>query len=281
MSSRWRWCAALAATLAAVLPREATAQSCNTESYRNTANAAFAQLGELGGREEWVTYWTSALQTGYSVKYMMQANLHDAVYFDRFVTGRAPEAIVADLYRHILAREPDDGASAWIGVGQTQGWHVVIDALLNGAEYTTRFNDFVVPGSPVVAWDCARAGVYADTTGIMQAHSGTFRDAGQGGSSVSYTTPAYVSLDQPRALTFSYSSGTAKPTGLVQFNVVNQNVYNPLQKASIRLLINGVSVTGEQVYQAGLGTTLLSAEFNAAANPSAAYLVTAVIRLYH
>jgi RHS repeat-associated protein len=270
-----RWGAALAAAVfAGTLPGSATAQSCTAESRLHTVNAAFAQFAEIGGRDEWVADWVRLLGEGYTVKTMMSANLHDPGYFARFVDGRSSSsAILTDLYRHILAREPDDGAWGMIGVGETHGWHAVIDAMLNSAEYNARFGDHIVPGDPIVAWDCARANFTA------QAHQGTSRDATQGAAAVSYTTPAYVSLDQPRSLTFAYSSGVARPTGLVRINVVH-NTNDAPSRASIRLQLNGGWLTDEVFFNAGAGATQLSAQFDAGAHYSAAWTITAVVRKY-
>ncbi|HZG42137.1 MAG TPA: RHS repeat-associated core domain-containing protein, partial [Longimicrobium sp.] len=127
--------------------------------------------------------------------------------------------------------------------------------------------------APVVAWDCARA------SGVFEAHQNSVRDATQGTARIGYSTPAYVSLDQPRSLTFMYSSGLVNPTGLVQMNVVD-NTGDAPNRVSIRLRINGAWVTDELFFQSGPGATRVAASFDARSHASSAVAVTAVVRKY-
>jgi hypothetical protein len=263
---------ALLVALGLCFPARAAAQNCSP-SYKEVAQAMYSQIAELGVVGGGVDQWAEYLQGGTTVKQMVYENVHWQGYRDRFITGHDGRTVVTYLYRHLLAREPDDGAWGWVAVGQQDGWHVVINAILNSDEYNTRFGDHVLPGSPIVAWDCQRA------TGVFEAHQNSVRDGTQGAATVSYSTPAYISLDQPRSLTFLYSSGLVSPNGLVQVNVVD-NTGTPPDRASIRLLVNGAWVTDEVFYSVGPGATRLAASFDARDYPSMAVPVTAVVRKY-
>ncbi len=101
---------------------------------------------------------------------------------------------------------------------------------------------------------------------------------------LAHTTPAYVSLDQPRAVTLLYSSAQAEPRPLVQVDVTPAPGDVP-EKLSISLrdasgtrvrLANGST---ENFYAAGSGQTQrLAAQLDASALPTGAYAYTAVVR---
>ncbi|MBB4636556.1 RHS repeat-associated core domain-containing protein [Longimicrobium terrae] len=277
-AGRARWCAALAAVLGVVLPPAAAAQTC-APSYRDLTQTMYAQVMEYGYGTPRVAgaagseYWAGRVRDGMTVKELVSVHAHSADFHAKFITGRAAADVLAQLYRHLLARDPDDAAQGLIAVGQSSGWDAVIDQIMNSTEYNTRFGLYSVPGDPVTAWDCARA------TQLTVAHNPSFRDETQGSANVSFTTPAYVSLDQPRSLSFSYSSGTVRPSGLVQIDMLD-NSGDPPSRASIRLQVNGAWVTPETFYTVGTGPTRLSARYDASSYRSSAWLVTAVVRKY-
>lgn len=269
--------AAVLFTCAALTPRAAAAQ-CNP-SYFDVANAVYAQVMEYGGGGPRVggttgtSYWAGQLQAGITVKAMISAQVHGTDYRAKFITGRTDQDALTELYRHLLAREPEDAAFSQLAATGPQNWDALMDAILNGTEYNDRFGDYAVPGDPVQAWDCARASV------ITVAHNETFRNEEQGSATVTYATPAYITLDQPRSMGFTYISGTAKPSGLVQVNMIDNSGDAP-SRASIRLQVNGGWVTNELFFTAGSGATLLSARFDAATYPSSSLAVTAVVKKY-
>jgi hypothetical protein len=94
-------------------------------------------------------------------------------------------------------------------------------------------------------------------------HNGDYRNAalcvaGCFDATASYTTPAYVSLDQPWALTLFYSSAQAQPRGVVQIDATD-NSATPPEKMSLALkrpdgtwvrLTNGAT---EVFYRSGPG----------------------------
>ncbi|HEX8360398.1 MAG TPA: hypothetical protein VF613_09835, partial [Longimicrobium sp.] len=164
-------------------------------------------------------------------------------------------------------------------MGERDGWTAVILGIINGGEYLARFGDHMVPGDPVTAWDCTRA------TGLVVAHTQGFRDAGQGGASVSYTTPAYVSMDQPRSLTFTYYSGLADPRSQMQLNLLQASADAPER---VMLEVRNREGARETLtdgrldlaFRVGQGASRVSAEFREPrfTNLSATY--TAVFRKY-
>lgn len=119
-------------------------------------------------------------------------------------------------------------------------------------------------------------------------HNGDYRNLALCASAcfdavVSYTTPAYVSLDQARSLTLVYTSAQARALGVVQVDATD-NSATPPQKMSIALkrpdgtwvtLTNGSS---EVFYQSGAGASRLAAQFDASALATGAYDYTVVVR---
>ena len=276
MSRRLPRVGSLAAAVAALAlgAAPAVAQQCGMP-YREVVSAMYAQVLESGGHPANLDYWEWQMQNGVTVRQMVHDHAQWGLDGQPLLTAQSDSMKLTYLYRHILAREPDDHAWGWIGVGQVHGWHHVVSGLVNSAEYSSRFGDYIVPGSPVTAWDCARA---AGITAVAHAHD--YVDATMGAANLGYTTPAYVSLDQPRSLTFAYSSGTARPQGLVRVNVFDPHA--PPERISIQLYeTDGTQITGETFYQGGPGVTQVSSHFDADAKYSAAWSVRVAIRRYY
>ena len=281
-NSKGRILAAITSLACAALATPAAAQQCSqASSYPDVVAAMYAQVMELGGGSDGLQGWTGALITGHTVKHMVASNVKWTGYDERHMNGRTSEEKLTNLYRHLLAREPDDAAWGWIGVGEdpNQGWDDVVDGLMNGAEYMAKFGDHIVPGDPVVAWDCTRA------TALAVAHNQGVRDVGQGGASVSYTTPAYVSLDQPRSLTFTYHSGLVDPRSQVQLNVVHASADAP-----DRVMMEVRNMEGSRetltdgrldvAFRVGQGASRVSAEFREPRHANANVSYDAVVRRY-
>jgi YD repeat-containing protein len=271
-----RWTtAAVGLLLSTAVAGDAAAQSC-APNNKDVALAAMAQVQERGGGAG-IQIWVSLLDQGGTVKSVVSGLAKSMEYRNRFITGRTQEAVLTDLYRHIMAREPDAGSWGFLGVASAHGWDAVIDALIASAEYNSAFGDHIVPGSPVVAWDCARA------NGVIASHHATVRDAAAGGASVSYTTPAYVSLDQPRALTFVYSSGLADARSFVQFDVVD-NSGDPPNRISLQVkngaggFMTFTDGSLEVFFHAGAGASRIAAEFREPQHPNRSVGYTAVVR---
>ncbi|MDQ3280147.1 MAG: PKD domain-containing protein [Acidobacteriota bacterium] len=117
----------------------------------------------------------------------------------------------------------------------------------------------------------------------LSPHNGENLNVAQFGATLSYTTPSYVSMDTPRALTLFYSSAQANPKGFVQVDV-NDNSATPAEQYSILLRDkdgNAVTLstgTTEAFYEGGAGISRLAAQFDAAALPTGAYAYTLVVR---
>jgi RHS repeat-associated protein len=103
-------------------------------------------------------------------------------------------------------------------------------------------------------------------------------------ATASYSTPAYISLDQPRSATLVYSSQLAHPFGLVQVNATDTSSVAPA-KMSIRLKdasgawVTFTTGTEEIFYNQGVsGTSRLAAQWDASAQATGAYDYTLVVR---
>lgn len=90
--------------------------------------------------------------------------------------------------------------------------------------------------------------------------------------SLAHTSPAYYSLDMPRALTLGFASGTARPTLVIQFDVAHGGgaaamTYKvEVRRASNNTLLTLLNGQTSAYYTASGGTTRLAAAFDAEAN---------------
>lgn len=107
-----------------------------------------------------------------------------------------------------------------------------------------------------------------------------------GSTTLSYTTPAYFSVDKPHSLALFYASGQAAPTALVQVDATD-NTGDPPAKMSVKLrsVSTGAFETltsgGTEVfYQAGSGTTRLAAQFSTASLSTGAYAYDVIVTSY-
>jgi RHS repeat-associated protein len=102
-------------------------------------------------------------------------------------------------------------------------------------------------------------------------------------ATLAYSTPAYHSLDQDRAVSLVYSSALSSPVGVVVLDV-NPNSSSLPDKISLSLIrSDGASiglVTGgtEVFYNAGFGTNRVTAQFDALGYATGGYDLTAVVR---
>jgi RHS repeat-associated protein len=130
------------------------------------------------------------------------------------------------------------------------------------------------------AFAAARASLARVAPAIdVSPQSPDYRLVDLGGTHLSYTTPAFVSMDQPRAVTLVYSSSIAAPRGFVQVDATDNSTEAPV-KMSLRVKdANGAWVTPETFYQSGSGTSRLAAAWQAG-NATGAQAYTAVVRSY-
>jgi RHS repeat-associated protein len=105
------------------------------------------------------------------------------------------------------------------------------------------------------------------------AHHEGFADPVRFGSTLTYTTPAYVSMDQERAVTLFYSSELAHPRPFIQLDVTDHSL-QPAERFSVRVLNGGTAYTltnGQQTaYFSNAGGTTGSTSRIAAQLPGGA-----------
>jgi len=120
-------------------------------------------------------------------------------------------------------------------------------------------------------------------------HNGDYRDvtkcvADCFDATVSYTTPPYFSLDAPRSATFLYRSSQAKPMGVVQVDATDNTNPAPDKMSILLKRPDGTWVTftngSQELFfkDSVLGTSRLSAQFDASALGTGAYNYTVVAR---
>jgi YD repeat-containing protein len=97
---------------------------------------------------------------------------------------------------------------------------------------------------------------------------------------LSFTTPAYVSRDQPRSITLYYSSASTASRGFVQVDATDNSSQAPT-KMSIRVKApNGSWWTDETYYQGATGTSRLGVSWDMSAGQTGTYDCTVVVRSY-
>jgi RHS repeat-associated protein len=128
------------------------------------------------------------------------------------------------------------------------------------------------PNAPVVSTSPHRG----DAIDVSQCVADCFE------TTFSYSTPPYISLDQPRSVTLLYRSGRARPYGRLQLGAIDGNA----STTSFRLQLtdaNGVNVTFSNgatslfFAKKTADTTRIAAEFNASAIPTSGRLYTAAV----
>lgn len=98
--------------------------------------------------------------------------------------------------------------------------------------------------------------------------------------SMVFSTPEYVSRDQPRSVSLVYFGGQAQPRGTVEVDVADHSAQAP-RAFSIRVLHpSGNAVTPEIFYGAGSGTTRLVATWDASGYGTSALVHTVLVRSY-
>lgn len=119
-------------------------------------------------------------------------------------------------------------------------------------------------------------------------HNGEYRDvtkcvADCFDATLSYTTPAYFSLDTPRSVTLIYRSSQAKAMGFVQIDATDTTSPAPDRMSILLKKPDGSFVTftngsTEIFYQSATGVSRLAAQFDASSFTTGAYDYTVVSR---
>src|SRR6266850_574211 len=97
------------------------------------------------------------LTSGSTVREVVHAIADSPEHNQRFYNANegavANERAVANLYRHILGRQPDAGGlRTYTNMAATRGLHEVAHAILNSDEYNRTFGEWGVPGSGGVVY---------------------------------------------------------------------------------------------------------------------------------
>jgi Ca2+-binding EF-hand superfamily protein len=157
----WRVVTSTIAALALGASAASAQQPCTTDASRVVAEVYRHTLER--GPDPAAQNWTRQLQNGQlTVKELVRNVAGSQEYMRRFGQteageGQPYERAVARLYRHILGRQPDaNGQRNWARTAQQRGLGVVVDGLIDSAEYNNSFGDWGVPGSGGLRF-CANA----------------------------------------------------------------------------------------------------------------------------
>ena len=148
----WRVITSTIAALTLVASAASAQQPCTTDAsrvvaevYRHTLERGVDPAGQN---------WARQLQNGQlTVKELVRNVAKSQEYMQRFGQtesgeGQPYERAVARLYRHLLGRQPDaNGQRSWARTAQQRGLGVVVDGLIDSAEYNNKFGEWSVPGS--------------------------------------------------------------------------------------------------------------------------------------
>jgi Ca2+-binding EF-hand superfamily protein len=161
-----RACALMSALV--LFPAVAIAQQPCTGDARHVVNEIYRHVLERSadrGSDQMVRQ----LRDGATVRDIVRGVVSSSEHQQRFMPSgnrEANERAVSNLYRHILGRNPDPGGlQANVAGLESSGASVVIDALLNSAEYQQAYGDMGVPGSPGLRYCGSQAQGSAGTTG--------------------------------------------------------------------------------------------------------------------
>jgi hypothetical protein len=134
------------------VPAAASAQQPCTTDARHVVDEMYRHMLERTP-DQGSTGWVNQLSSGaVSVRELVRAFATSPEHMQRFfnpadgATGN--ERAVANLYRHILGRQPDAGGlRAFTDMAARQGLGAVVDAIIASPEYQRMFGDWGVPGS--------------------------------------------------------------------------------------------------------------------------------------
>jgi hypothetical protein len=142
---------AIVAAVLVVLPSIASAQQPCTTDARRVVDELYRHMLERSadaGSQGWVDKLTSASTVRAVVHAIADSPEHNQRFYNANEGAVANERAVANLYRHILGRQPDsDGLRTFTNMANTQGLHAVAHAILDSDEYRRTFGDQGVPGS--------------------------------------------------------------------------------------------------------------------------------------
>ena len=133
------------------LPSMSSAQQPCTTDARHVVNELYRHILERSA-DAGSQGWVDKLQGGMTVRELVHALVDSPEHMQRFHNPNegavANERAVANLYRHLLGRQPDaSGLRAYTDMAARQGLEAVAHSILNSNEYNRAFGDWGVPGS--------------------------------------------------------------------------------------------------------------------------------------
>jgi len=137
----------------AFTPAMALAQQPCTTDARRVVNELYRHMLERqpdAGSANWVTELQSGRSTVRELVRQIANSPEHTRRFNQPVEGEAVtyERSIAQLYRHILGRQPDAvGQRVHAQLAQRQGIEAAIDRIVDSSEYDKQFGDWGVPGS--------------------------------------------------------------------------------------------------------------------------------------
>ncbi len=142
---------AFVAAVLVALPSISSAQQPCTADARHVVNELYRHMLERSadaGSQGWVDKLTSGSTVREVVHAIVDSPEHNERFYNANEGAVANERAVANLYRHILGRQPDPGGlRTYTDMASRQGLHAVAHAILDSAEYNRTFGDWGVPGS--------------------------------------------------------------------------------------------------------------------------------------
>jgi Ca2+-binding EF-hand superfamily protein len=139
------------AGLLALAPGVAMAQQPCTTDARQVVNELYRHILERSA-DAGSQGWADKLNNGTTVREIVRQIAQSPEHMSRFHNAgegaTANRNSVATLYRHILARQPDQGGlQTMTNLANQNGLGAVVDQILNSQEYTRTYGDWGVPGS--------------------------------------------------------------------------------------------------------------------------------------
>ena len=138
------------------LPSISSAQQPCTTDARHVVNELYRHMLERtadAGSQAWVDKLTSGSTVRDVVHAIADSPEHNQRFYNANEGAVANERAVANLYRHILGRQPDPaGLRTYTNLAAAQGLHAVAHAILDSDEYRRTFGDWGVPGSGGVVY---------------------------------------------------------------------------------------------------------------------------------
>ncbi len=141
----------LSVAVLVVFPAVALAQQPCTTDARHVVDELYRHILERSADAS-SSGWVDRLQSGMTVRDLVHAIVDSPEHLQRFYNANegavANERAVANLYRHMLGRQPDAGGlRTFTDMAARNGLESVAHAILASDEYNRTFGNWGVPGS--------------------------------------------------------------------------------------------------------------------------------------